>query len=187
MAIISITEYKALPAYNSGQADALIEALIPEVEAHFKELQGAPFLQFLGSMADGAAVITNILAADRDPDYISNLVANNSSDYDLIVDSLERNQVVQCGTYQGKVVRWTGYDDRTITVDTAADEAISSGFFIVYPAGAKLIASRMIKYLIENDGEKAYSIGDESIQYDEFLGIYPKSIVGGIRRYVGAL
>ncbi len=184
MAILTIDEYKALPAYNSSQSDDIIEALIPEVEAHFEQLRGAAFTTIRGSIADGAKVITGVVGIVYRDGVDQNRF--DLADLEDCVAILRKKQVVYLeDVVRGLIVSWDTESD-TITIDTAADDDASDAIFTIYPAGSKLIASRMIKYLIENDGEKSYSIGDESIQYDEFLGIYPKSIVQGIERYVVA-
>jgi hypothetical protein len=56
----------------------------------------------------------------------------------------------------------------------------------VYPAGSELTAIRMIEYQMSNKtaGVKSESLGDYSASYEDASGKYPKSIIGGIRKYV---
>jgi len=174
MAIISLTEYQALPAYDSSQSDAEINALIPQVEAHFLQIRGTQMWdEIIANTTNGSAVLEEI--TDRKYRHF----------LDVREDFMPGQECSGSGIASGaKILSW---DDElfTVTLDSVCTATAGEVVITIYPAGAKLIVSRMIKYLFENDGESSYRLGDETQEFESFLGIYPRSIVAGIERYVG--
>lgn len=166
--ILTIDEYKTLPPYRSDQADALITALLPEIEADFLLIRGMDWRRVTGDLTTGSTTITGP----------SSLVG------------VEVGDLVDGTNVRGIVVRITRGDTPSITLDSAADADATGQTLTVYPRGARMIAARMVAFQIR-EGERDVALSSESIENhsmtadsERVMG-YPKSIVGGIKRYGG--
>jgi len=76
--------------------------------------------------------------------------------------------------------------DMTFDTSTSIDTTIEP-MQTIYPDGAEMTAVQMIKHqinTIEGAGVASESLGDYSVQYVQAVnGNYPKSVVGGIKRF----
>ncbi len=162
MAIITLTEYKTFPCYNSTQTDAIINSLIPSVEADFKRIRNKAFYKVEGDVTNGSPIITN---CDNITGLEDGMFGYNSNITGTIID-----------------VSTTAYEF-TLSANatgTATDEDI-----IIYPAGSKRIVAYMLNFQIENfAGVTTETIASHSADYGELMQGYPLALVRGIIRYL---
>lgn len=167
MSLLTIAEYKALPYYRSTQSDALINALLPDVEADFLAIRGMAWRNITGDLTNASAVISDVSS----------------------LAGIGIGQLVDGASIRGLIVS-IDRDTGTVTLDTAATGDAVDQELTVYPAGCRLIAARMVAFHVdesERDGAlSSEKIGDYSAAVDEkrVLG-YPDAIVAGIRRHGG--
>jgi len=165
VAILSLTEYKALPSYQASHGDALITQLIPEVEADYLAIRGLDWRRATGDIANGSKTVSTV----------STFVG------------IEVGQLVDGTGVRGVIVSMDR-DSGTIELDTAATADATGEALTVYPQAVRLTAARMLVFQI-NEGLRDSALSGESIEKhttsadaDRIMG-YPKAIVGGIRRY----
>jgi len=165
MSLLTLTEYKTFPCYNATQTDAIITALLPEIEANFLEIRGKDFYRIEADITDTSAILTNI----------DNITGIHRGDY--IFNSNVEGSVVDLD-----ISGITG----TITLSNSATSTLEDLDFVVYPSGAKRIAAYMLNYQIENyAGAGEESIGSHSMDYgNDLLHGYPRTIIGTVRRYI---
>jgi hypothetical protein len=167
--IITIDEYKISPYYKPTQTEATIVELIPSIEEEYLAIRNIPFLRITGDLVSGSKVISDI---------------SNFSD-------LQIRQMVSGTNIRGYITAINESND-DILVDKNATATEADATLTIYPIGAKLVAARMINYIMENAGDtgmKSEQIGDyqyERFDSDKMINGYPKTIVGSISRYAKA-
>jgi hypothetical protein len=173
--------------------ETLVDTLIPLVEEDYLQIRNKPFEtgETLTiddpATADGDVTVTIITSAGA---YEHEIEVNSGDDETVVAqkiylvlgyiygNAIEVEEEVVTIKGKGFVLSFDG-GDTGVTATT-------SGMQTFYSNGAEMTAIRMIKYQLDSDkiGVKSESLGDYSISYDTAGGVnYPKSIMGGIKRY----
>lgn len=175
--------------------ETLVDALIPLVEEDYLAIRNKPFDTYTkltitnAATSDGEITVT-ISDAMRDMSYMIKvreddsklLVAQRIAIYFSLRNiCADGDDVLFIGS---GISLLFGSGDTGVTADVTA-----MGTY--YPPGAEYTAIKMIDYHMnagKGAGISSESLGDYSITYDTGLGSrvadYPRSIVGGIKRYV---
>ena len=193
MAITTWAEVQAVLELDAGR-QAHVEALIPHVEEDYLRIRNKPF--------DVGNVLTVTAPATAAGDIT---VTVNGSDFNVPVlngdnaitvarkinNALSRLLPRGVFSTSANTVTFQGHHTLTFNGGTTGVTATVSGTDTVYPIGAEYTAIKMIQFKLtaaQGAGISSESLGDYSIVYDTALGSkisdYPKSIVGGIQRYV---
>lgn len=167
MSLLTIAEYKALPYYRSTQSDALINALLPDVEADFLAIRGMAWRNITGDLTNASATISDVSS----------------------LAGIGIGQLVDGSNVRGLIVS-IDRDAGTVTLDTDATGDAADQALTVYPAGCRLIAARMVQFHIDeaerDPALSAESIADHRTEADgERIMGYPMAVVGGIQRFGG--
>lgn len=193
MPITNTTTVKTFLKITDSASDALIAALIPEVEADFIMLQNRPLIVITGNITTGSAVIASVARYRNDIGIYNQIVFEgdelNDDQIDHLFDQLEEGATVSDVTGLKVFGRIVSVDklNQTVTISANSSETATGKKLYIYPAGSQLVAAEMIKHMMNKKSLQSESLGDYSYTNEQMINGYPESITKKIRRYVSLI
>jgi hypothetical protein len=179
--IITLTQVKALLNISGTSKDTLITALIPEAEAKYLQIRNFPFLQIKADISNGDKTVSNVLI------YPYSNVMSFEYETATAVEYLNRMDYVYGSTIDNYITDIDIYSN-TFELDTASSTSATQVTFTIYPQGAKMIAAKLIQYLMSSNsmnGLQSESVGSYSWSKGSAgnpFGV-PDDIFKSIKRY----
>lgn len=160
--ILSLSDYKDYPQYDSDMSDAKAQLLLDAAEAKYREIRNNDFDYVTATLTSGSAEIT-------------------------VDQYLKVGMPIYSASGQYGVI--TAVDNFTITSDTESTASASAAKLYVYPVGSRWTIAEMVAYMANRTPATA-DLSSESIfkhswsrqAGSDLINGFPKSIVGGIRR-----
>ena len=184
--IITLSQVKSLLNISGTSKDTLITALIPEAEAKYLQIRNYPFHQFYGNITNTSKTITGITL------YPSTVRDLSISSYKSTASFINRMDYLYSSLKSiDNYVTEVNDTANSVEIDTAAGSTADSVVFTVYPQGSKLVAAKMIQYLMNKNamsGLASESVGSYSVSWNSEgnpFGV-PNDIYKSIKRYVTA-
>lgn len=191
----------AITAWNMAQTildlpdelEARVEALIPHVEDDYVKIRNRAFdTGDTLTITGGATADGNLVVSIGDTEFTVEVEAGD--DEELVARKIHI-ELTESGRYRvsldgANVTVISRLDTLALSAATTGVTATTTGIETVYPDGAEMTAIRMIQFQLsagKGAGISSEALGDHSITYDTagaWIGDYPKSVVGSIKRYV---
>ena len=187
--ITTLMRAKTVLNITTSDKDLQIDELIPLVEQDYLHIRNKPF------DVGNTLTVTAPCAADGDLTVTYNdanfTVPVLNGDNTLVVArkiAFAIDRVTQgVVTVSGSSVTFLGYATLTFAAGGTGVTTTISGIDTIYPVGAESTAIKMINHHLTGGaaGVASESLGDYSVSYrEEQDADYPRSITGGIKRYV---
>lgn len=208
MPITTITQAKTILGVNNSETAkiAQITAFIPMVEADYLRIRNKPFdigNALTITLATAVAVAGDITITLDDTEYEVAVVVGDTAQsiaYKIKVTlesaSYYTVQVIGVTVYFKNRTESAALTLAFTDTDGTGVTATVSGPGTIYPEGAELTAIKMIQYQL-GAGMMGAGISSEKLSSDyavsfdtspeNMLHGYPKSVVGGIRRYARSM
>lgn len=188
MPIVTLNKVKTFLNITDTTKDALITALIPEIEADFLLIRNKPFIVITGNLTTGAEFITNVERFDPNNTLYyqryERLLSDDQIDhlFDQICEGMTVSDIAGTKVY-GKIINIDKFNQQ-ITLDADASATATGEKLYIYPEGCQLAAAEMLKYMMNKKYAQSESFGDYSFSSEEMVSGYPKSITNKIRRFI---
>ena len=186
--ITTLMRAKTVLNIKTSDKDLRIDKLIPLVEQDYLHIRNKPF--DVGNTLAVTAPCTTSGSLTVTVNGTDFAVPVLSGDNALVVArkiSLRLGRVLPGVSVSGATVTFKGYYELTFAAGGTGTAATISGIDTIYPVGAESTAIKMINHHLTGGaaGVSSESLGDYSVSYSqEQTADYPKSITGGIKRYV---
>jgi len=175
--ILSLTDYKDYPEYDSTKTDAQTQIMLTRAMDDYRNIRGIPWRTFTATITNGSKTIE---ITSGDSFYYDGVTTNTG---------LQVGQPIYSDGQYGKI---EAIDGTTITSDTNST-ASGSVTLYVYPLGSRDTVAMMTDYNFSAIGRdttiKSETIFKHSVTYDYNTGTvngYPKNITSRIKRYASA-